>query len=211
MSGIIFHRSGREPESQALTKSNTFEEASRIGGLLAASIARETNKSIEAHVDVQISCCSAFVDLPRRRLPLPEEAEMGCKKAIRRLNSLKESAAGKQAVRTAEVDWFGAEELLCLAEQSEAKKLEKFYQSFLPAEVQVIRIGYFTFVAWPGEIFVEYALRIKQKYKNTFLITLANGELQGYITTEEAERNNYYEASNSLFHYSGGDLLLSEP
>jgi hypothetical protein len=193
-----------------VTKSNTFEEAACIGDILAASVGNEMKKSLDTYLHVPISCRRTFVDLPKRQFPSPEEAEVNRIRAVELLNSLRNSTVSKQAIRTAEVDWFGAEELLCLSEQSRANELERFYNSCLPAEIQIIRIGDFTFVAWPGEIFVEYALKIKEKYQHTFLITLANGELQGYITTVEAETNNYYEASNSLFHYSGGPILLSE-
>ena len=31
-----------------------------------------------------------------------------------------------------------------------------------------------------------------------------------FIATKEAEEKNYYEASNSLFHYSSGEVLLSK-
>jgi len=123
---------------------------------------------------------------------------------------LKKTSCSTQEIRTAEVDWFGAEELLFLSGQAEKGALEDAYRSSLPAEIQMIRIGAWTFVAWPGEVFVEYALELKSKLADTFLLTLTNGELQGYVVTEEAVQKNCYEASNSLFHYSSGKVLLSK-
>jgi hypothetical protein len=86
--------------------------------------------------------------------------------------------------------------------------LEAYYRRSLPAEVQVIAIGPFFFVAWPGELFVEYGLELKRRVPNAFGITMANGELQGYVVTEEAAAEGGYEASNALFHWSSGPILV---
>jgi hypothetical protein len=193
-----------------MTKENTFEEARRIGGILAESAGICIRKGLNFGSQIQVSCYNQSTDLPKRPFPSVEEVEENRKKALERLNVLRKNSMDLKAIRTAEVDWFGAEELLFLSKQAQNYALNEYYEACLPAEIQIITIGNMIFVAWPGEIFVEYALRLKKRYANTFLITLANGELQGYIVTEEAEKNNYYEASNSLFHYSGGEILLSE-
>ena len=97
-----------------------------------------------------------------------------------------------------------------LAKKAQSGLLDEAYERCLPAEIQVIRIGDSYFVAWPGEIFVEYALRLKKLRKNTALITYANGELQGYITTKEAMDKGFYEAGNSFFDYRSGEILIKE-
>ena len=58
----------------------------------------------------------------------------------------------------------------------------------MPAEVQVISVGPWNFVGWPGEVFVEYDLMVKEQAENTFVIGLANGELQGYVVTPRSRR-----------------------
>ncbi len=63
-------------------------------------------------------------------------------------------------------------------------------------------------MGWPGEIFVEYALTVKTQCPDTYIISLANGELQGYIVTEEAAREGGYEASNGLFGPEAGQMLV---
>ena len=120
---------------------------------------------------------------------------------------LREQHAPATEVRRAEVDWFGAEETLTLSRAALNGHLDVAVQSCLPAEVQALRIGPWTFVAWPGEIFVEYALAVKARCPDTFFISLANGELQGYLATEEAARTGGYETSNALFAPEGGKLL----
>ena len=109
--------------------------------------------------------------------------------AKRRLEAL--NSAPKQERRTAECDWFGAEEVVVLARAAAEGRLAPYYGSCLPAE-----------------IFVEYSLEVKRRFKNTCVISLANGELQGYIVTEEAAREGGYEASNALFGAESGGILV---
>jgi len=54
-------------------------------------------------------------------------------------------------------------------------------------EVQAIRIGNSAIVSLPGEVFVEFGLKIKRnsKFKPTLVIELSNSEV-GYIPTKEA-------------------------
>ena len=150
-----------------------------------------------------------MVDLPRRIFPSVEWATSNRDATWERFQSLKQTSGSPQEIRTAEVNWFGAEELLFLSKQAANGALEEAYRTSLPAEIQLIRIDERAYVSWPGEVYIEYALALKSKIENTWLITLTNGELQGYIVTEEASNNNYYEASNSLFHHSSGEVLLS--
>jgi hypothetical protein len=193
-----------------VTKENTFEEARRIGEIVAATVGSKIDEGIEFSIEVSLVSFQKFVDLPRRRFPSVELAESHRKKSLERFEYLKTTSGNLQEIRTAEVNWFGAEELLHLSRSNADGKLDYVYQSCLPAEIQVIKIGEWNFVAWPGEIFIEYALALKKELSNTFLITLANGELQGYIATEEAENKGFYEASNSIFHFSAGKIMVDE-
>ncbi|MDR1724723.1 MAG: hypothetical protein LBR84_12395 [Tannerella sp.] len=191
-----------------VTISNTFEEARRIGGIVADAVGKKLEEETEYRQDLNIVCVSTVVNLPAKCFPSAEWAEQNRRRALDKFTVLRDTSSNKQELRTAEVDWFGAEELAFFSQQAAEGVLETIYPTCLPAEIQLVKIGNRSFVAWPGEIFVEYALALKKKSENTFLITLANGELQGYIATEEAVKNNYYEASNSLFDYSSGDIML---
>ena len=193
-----------------VTVANTFDEAARIGGIIFEAVKGKHDAGVDFNKSPVISCCSDLLDLPRRIFPTVEWAQSNRDRALERFQSLKETSVNVRETRTAEVDWFGAEELLFLAKQAMSGDLEEACRTVLPAEIQIVRVGAWTFVSWPGEVFVEYALELKSKFAGSYLITLTNGDLQGYIVTEEAERNNYYEASNSLFHYSSGEILLSK-
>lgn len=207
---VYFTGAAGNQSPRHVTKENTFAEARRIGGIIAKAVGTKIDDGIEYLSEITVSTNQKFVDLPKRRFPNVEQAKRRQKEFKDRFEQLKKTSENLQEIRTAEVDWFGAEELLLLSELAAKEGLEEYYKSCLPAEIQTIRIGPWSFVAWPGEIFVEYALELKQKNNNTFLISLANGELQGYIATEEAETKGYYEASNSIFSYSAGEVLVKE-
>jgi hypothetical protein len=78
----------------------------------------------------------------------------------------------------------------------------------MPAEISLMRIGPWSFAGWPGEAFVEFPLQVKSACPTCYVIALANGELQGYIVTEEAVRQGWYEASNALFSSPESGIAL---
>ena len=192
-----------------VTKGNTLEEADRLGGLLGKAIEKAVGR-IRFSSDVAIGACQEFVDLPRRTFPPVKQAEVNLKRAIDRLEGLRSSGAPSQEVRTAECDWFGAEETLTLARAAEDGRLAKSYEACLPAEVQIITIGSWAFVGWSGEVFVEYPLKVKAAQADAFIISLANGELGGYVVTPEAAAEGGYEASNALMAPESGDVLADK-
>lgn len=53
-----------------------------------------------------------------------------------------------------------------------------------PAGIQVLRIGVWNIVFWPGEFLVESGLELKARCARTWLVTLANGELPACLATE---------------------------
>jgi len=113
-------------------------------------------------------------------------------------------------VRTAECDWFGAEETLTLARAAATGRLDALIGSVMPAEIMVMRVGPWSFVSWPGEISVEFALEVKARQPDCYVVSLANGELQGYVVTEKAMREGRYEALNALFAGPESGRLLVE-
>src|SRR5690606_25300126 len=100
-------------------------------------------------------------------------------RAVDRLESLRKSGAPRTEVRTAECDWFGAQETLTLAKAAAGTALREFADRCSPAEVTAVRLGPHVFVGWPGEVFVEFALQVREAFPHAWIITLANGDLQG--------------------------------
>jgi hypothetical protein len=191
-----------------VTRANTFAEAERLGKALALSIAAAIEK-IDFEQDIALDCRRALLELPVREFPSERDAELRLRQVKERLDELRNSGAERTAVRTAECDWFGAEESLILARAARNGRLQAVAAECMPAEIQAIRVGRWTFVGWPGEMFVEFGLQVQRSRPDTFVISLANGELQGYLVTAEAVAEQGYEASNGLFRSpQSGDLLV---
>lgn len=190
-----------------VTRENTFAEAERLGGILGASVV-DALEAIELTDDLDVEVRSAYVDLPTRRFRSVSEAEQALDRAVSTLERLRGSDASRQEVRTAEVDWFGAEETLTLARAAASGRTEEAARERLPAQVMGVRLGPWWFIGLPGELFVEYSLAIKERCPGTYVVSLANGELQGYIVTAEAAAEGGYEASNALFEHTAGDILV---
>jgi hypothetical protein len=205
---VLYHTGPEGNQSpRHVTRANTFAEAERLGEMLGVAIAAVIPE-ITYRAAVTVDSHQYLLDLPRRSFPDVAAAEAELARAEARLARLRREEAPRQEVRTAEVDWFGAEETLTLARAAQEGRLEAYYATCLPAEVQVMRVGRWSFVGWPGEIFVEYALALKARHDDVFVIAMANGELQGYVVTEEAAAEGGYEASNALFGPEAGRRLV---
>jgi len=186
---------------------NTLEEAKRLGEDLGTRVVEAMSN---AAYDDQFSLSSAAteLELPLRSFPTIEEAESKLRVAKIRFETLLTKGAPRTECRTAECDVFGAEETMTLARAARSGRVAKFAESSMPAEIQVLRIGPWRFVGWPGEVFVEFALELRTQFSDAYVITLANGELQGYLVTEEAVAEGGYEASNALFKSPDGGAML---
>ena len=78
--------------------------------------------------------------------------------------------------------------------------------------LQGLAIDNFAFVTFPGEVYVEFGLQVKElsPYKNTMIIGLANS-YSGYIPKKEAFSQGGYEvktAWSSQLAYNAGDILV---
>lgn len=207
---VLYHTGPSGNQSpRHVTKSNTFDEAVRLGRILGSSVAR-TIDSIAFASEITLGCSRTLFDLPRRTFPTVEDAQEQAKQAAKRLETLRQSGLDPKATRTAECDWFGAELGFTLAKKAAAGSLQEAIAAVMPAEITLMRIGPWAFVGWPGEAFVEFALNVKSLHPNTFVISLVNCQLEGYLVTEEAVRQSWYEALNSIFVSPQSGMLLVE-
>lgn len=191
-----------------VTQANTFAEADRLGRALAKSIA-EALDTVRYQREGRVTCRHTTADLPVREFPAEEAAAAHLDRVKARLDQLRRDGSDPKATRTAECDWFGAEETLALARAGQSGRLRAVAAECMPAEIQAIRVGDWTFVGWQGEVFVEFGLQVQHHHPDAFVIALANGELQGYLVTAEAVAEQGYEASNGLFQSpASGDLLV---
>jgi len=197
---FIYHMGASGDQSpRHVVRGNTIEEAERLGAELADQIFHALERA-EPLAPPCVRYASRSLELPRRDPPSEAEAERRRDEAKRRLDALRREGVASQAIRTAETDWFGAEETVTLARAATAGRLDAAAARCMPAEAQAIRIGSRRFLAWPGEVFVEFAQRAATGDEAAVsVITLANGELQGYLVTQQAVDEGAYEAGNAIF------------
>jgi len=195
---LVYHTGAAGDQSpRHVTAANTPAEAERLGGLLADAIV--AGLAAAEPVAPSLSVESLDVELPLRELPGVPEAEDRVRRAAARVRELAASGAPAAAVRTAEVDAFGAEETLALARAARTGRLREAADRCRPIRVTLVRIGPLALVCWPGEVFVEFALQVRRRHPEAHVIALAGGELQGYLVTQQAVDQGAYEAGNAIF------------
>jgi len=191
----------------------TFAEAERLGRKLGAAVvaAIAALRPEDFSGDLAVGGRLGAVALPARRFKPVAAAEASLKAAVTEFERLQREKAPHGPVRTAECVVFGAEEALTLARAQADGRLDALRKQYAAAEVQVLQIGGTFFVGLPCEIFVEYGLEIKKRAPGrAFVISLANGDLQGYIVTPEADAAGGYEAQCSFFRPEAGAVMVNE-
>jgi len=207
---IVYHMGASGNQSpRHVVRANTIEEAARLGEVLGREIAAAVDRAAPLTRD-GLACTAEFVTLPTRSFPETAEAERRVTEAEAKWRSLRDAGAARAAVRTAEVDWFGSRKALALARAAADGRLTYAARERMPAEIQVLAVGEHVFVGWPGEVFVEFALQVMADHPHATIVTLANGELHGYLVTAEAVAGNGYEASHALFESPASGELLAK-
>jgi len=209
---VLYHTGPEGNQSPRYdVRSNTFDEAQRIGELLGEAIHERVRglRDEDFVSEAVIAARMTQVVLPRRVLPSVEDARQTLARFRSTYQELKRSGAEHGPVRTAECDVFGAEETVYLAECRENGHLDEVLAEYTPVDVQVIRVADTYLVGFPGELFVEYGLAVKDRAgKKCFPVSLVNGELQGYVVTQEAVDKGYYESNNRVFEPEAGNVLV---
>ena len=185
-----------------------FAEAERIGTVLGNAAVDLIGK-IDFTEQGLLAVAQTETILPLRRLPSLEEAISCIKKS--KADNLKNSDTTTPAeLRRAEVEMFGADCLAGYVRQMADPVGREKLTAELPAEVQAIRWNDMVIVGIQGELFVEFGLDIQKNspFSKTFVVTLANGGLPGYVCTEEAYRTGGYEVGSSLLAPDAGDILV---
>jgi neutral ceramidase len=204
---VVYHTgaSGNQSPRHVVT-GQTFAEAERLGGMFADAVAKVLPQ-IEYRSEIPLAVARRTIEPPPREMPDVDSARAKLDEAIERLEELRRTKGSCPETRTAECDWFGAQESLVLAEGARDGRLDAVIAGCSPAEVIAARVGDAIFLGWPGECFVEYALEVRRDHPQAFICCYTNGGLQGYIVTPEAAAEGGYEASNALFAPATGSLL----
>jgi len=206
LNGVCGNQSPRR-----VVRAQTFAEAERIGRALGRKMERSLTAQTQFSDQLPLGTWQRFIELEPKRFPSLEEAARNLQQARKSYQDLRSGNAPRSEIRTAECTVFGAEEVHTLAKAEASGEVDRLRQSYRQMELQLLRIGAHRLVAWPGEFFVEHGLAVKQNAAcPTWITTMANGELHGYIVTPEAEKAGGYEAQMSLFGASNGARVVAQ-
>lgn len=191
----------------------TFGEAERLGRKLGAAAWRALLAIPAAAWQAKplLVARLAPIELPRnaiRSVATAERLLAECRACFARLQR---EQAPRAEIRTAECAVFGAEGALTLATAADDGRLEHGLRDYTPVELHCLRIADTVLIGLPGECFTEYGLEIKRRAAlPAFVISLVNGDLQGYIVTPEAAAAGGYEAANAVFAPAAGRVLVEK-
>ena len=209
---ILYHTAPCGNQSpRHVVRGQTFAEAERLGRVLGAAVGESILGIVDEEWNAESPLRGAVevVDLPRRRLPSSSEAREMLRRCRAEYDRLCVNGAFRPALRTAECAVFGAEGVVALAQAQERGEIERVLRDHRPLEVQVVRIGEACLAGLPGEVFSEYSLEIKRGAPcRTHPVAFVNGELQGYVVTEEADARGGYEAATSVYAPGAGGVLV---
>lgn len=187
-----------------------FEEATRVGTTIGVEVLNCLNK-MKFENDIKICAKSEEISLSLKEYPPIEVSEAKKEEARELFEALKaeyERGGDYIKMRNAELALFGAENTL-----SYSKLAAKGYKSGeLPCELQVLTVGNTVIAAVQGEVFVEFGLKIKEisPYDRTFVFTVSNGALPGYVYTKEAGEEGGYEIGTSMLTFGAGEEIVNK-
>jgi hypothetical protein len=173
-----------------------FKEAERIGNILAQRVT-----SFLPELTVEDDCKVDFsvkkLEISRRKMS--EGRVTWAKEVLRKWDGKPRNLVDGLP------DEFYAQETMILKELEDEP---------VKTEVQVLRIGETALVGLPGEVFVEYGLKIKREspFPKTFVIGLANDWI-GYVPTARAFEEGGYEptpARSSQLAEEAGEVLVEQ-
>jgi hypothetical protein len=209
---VLFHTAPCGNQSpRHFVNGQTFAEAERLGRQLgtAATAALRGIRDNDWCASPRLDAALAPVVLPLRQLYPLSAAHALLDEYRSTYARLQREGAPRPDIRTAECAVFGAEGAVALAEAEACGDIEQLLVRYAPLEVQGLCIGKAMVIGLPGECFTEYALTIKRgAATRTFVVSLVNGDLQGYVVTPEASAAGGYEATNALFAPESGGILV---
>lgn len=184
-----------------------FSEAAKIGESLIKEVMR-VRKEIETTAEAEIRIRRQSVALPYN---LPDLQEMG-KLMAEKIEQSNYYSVGEDS-KEARLSKFcaGWANLMFT-------KLESKSEREMKTELQALRINDTVLVTIPGELFVEFGLKVKKEvpYKNVLVVGLAN-DYVGYIPTEKDYEQGGYAAKvvpqitgNFPFVSNIGSILIEQ-
>ena len=183
--GNINHINYKRPEQK-----RGFYEAERLGTIVGCAAMEGLLVAEQTTDEATIQCAHRTVTVEGRHVSDEQVAEARALLAAHTGPLLEAATDGAP-------DALFASELVKLAERGAFTR---------DLEVQMLRIGDAAFFTFPGEVFVEYQLQVKQRnpLAHTFFVGYAN-DYQGYVPTPEALEQGGYEARPMSWSQFGPD------
>ena len=197
-----------DQSSRYFRQGQSFEEAERVGVLMGRA-AEKIICGAEFFTPDVLRHAWAELEIPIREYPPVRELKERVGIYTELYERLKASDAPYLDVQNANLKMLGAEDMLgyaiCI---SEGRRVD-LRDDENPAEISVFRIGGHIIVGYPGEVFVEYGLKVRNsgKAESIFVFELADGCLPGYCINDEAYAGDGYEAGNCMLAPGFGDTL----
>ena len=198
-----------DQSSRYFRKDQSFAEVERFGATIGREAVRVLD-TLSPTGDVAVAAASAEVEPVWKELPPVEQLEARIADLWSELRRLEAENAPYVERQTCYLNRLGTEYTLTYARLKAAGE-ELPWHGEVPAEVQAIRIGSACLVGMPGEIFVRYTLAAEGQspLRPTFVVTLANGMLPGYVVDEESARDNVFEAGVARMKPQMGQRLVA--
>lgn len=150
------------------------------------------------------------ISAARKEVALPTNRQRAVTAAEEALKRAEEAAARGGHDWSPYVSWYDPPDPKRARKRVE--ELKSAEDEPVRCEVQAIRVGPLLFAGWPGEIFCEFGMELKQRAEaeQTYVIGYANGSI-GYVPTREAYSEGGYEVQSAL-HLAdeAGEVLLEE-
>jgi|GEM_PF-811370 len=207
---IVLYATGSagDQSTRGTRRAPSFEEAERLGDIIAAEaerVAKRLARRPVADAPVIPRSLSEQVNLPLRVLPELEDAIELARVADAELERLRNEGAPAPLVRTAEVTTFGAHHTVRYARQARERPLPRE----VAGEFQAISVGPARFLGLPVELFVELGLAIMGSAPGPcpMIVAYANG-LLGYVPTAVAYAEGGYEPAVTLIGEGAGAILV---
>jgi neutral ceramidase len=185
-----------------ITPGRTFERAAELGYRLA-DVVLEALPSIPTASDLTLEYASRTIQLPFNAYPPLPQTAAELSEAQAAVVALEQQGAPPEQVGAAKTRRLYASIRNFYAGEAAASA-----NGQLPIEIQGFRVGPALFVAVPGELFVEVALRIKAEAGHPlFIMGITNGYV-GYLPMRDAYPAGGYEVVSAKVTEASEELLV---
>lgn len=198
-----------DQSSRYFRTGQSYPEANRVGGeMYRAALEAIAYMNFDEDPVLATACAEIPIEL-REYDPIPvlkDRAEL----AVAAYEQVKVAGADYLSVQNANLRMLGAEDILGYATLMERGTRIRLLHDEDPAEVMALRLGDACIACFPGEVFVEYGLRVKEvsQFRLT-MVTELKGCLPGYCYTPEGERVGGYEVDTSMLARDFGEKMTA--